>query len=132
MLGLCSGQSCCWLPKIMLRLQSQVGRLNGWHSRSCAPHQQCGGCAACASGMLTVQQLPMQEPEVLDNIRVLEVARKTKPVKRTKQPAGQVAVKPNVCHYDLRCQLHHLGCCSHMHELDKAAMQTFIMLRQGA
>ena len=30
---------------------------------------------------------------MLDTIRVLEVARKTKPVKKTKQPAGQVAVK---------------------------------------
>ena len=43
--------------------------------------------------MLTVQHMPMQEPEVLDTIRVLEVARKTEPFKKTKQPAGQVAVK---------------------------------------
>ena len=34
---------------------------------------------------------------MLENVRVLEVARKTKPVKRTKQPAGEVAVKSSVC-----------------------------------
>ncbi len=81
-----------------VRLQTQVGRLEGWHSRPCAHHQQCCSCAACAHGMLTAQHMPMQEPEVLDNIRVLEVPRKTKPVKRPKQPAGQRAVKSQVCH----------------------------------
>lgn len=41
-----------------VRLQTQVGRLESWHSRPCAHHQQCCSCAACAHGMLTPSTCP--------------------------------------------------------------------------